>query len=115
MLGLSVLPAVLQFLGFIFLPESPRWLLQKGQNQEALQVLRWIRGDQNVEEEYDSIKANIEEEEKEVGAGKDKAGNCKLEVLFIAGFVLFLKRFCFDGQVALFFFACSATVQLAEL
>uniref|UniRef100_A0A8C8DI31 Solute carrier family 2 member 13b n=1 Tax=Oryzias sinensis TaxID=183150 RepID=A0A8C8DI31_9TELE len=69
MLGLSVLPAVLQFLGFIFLPESPRWLLQKGQNQEALHVLRWIRGDQNVEEEYDSIKANIEEEGKEVGAG----------------------------------------------
>ncbi|RVE71275.1 hypothetical protein OJAV_G00050200 [Oryzias javanicus] len=69
MLGLSVLPAVLQFLGFICLPESPRWLLQNGQNQEALQVLCRIRGDQNVEEEYDSIKASVEEEEREVRGG----------------------------------------------
>ncbi|XP_041852292.1 proton myo-inositol cotransporter-like isoform X2 [Melanotaenia boesemani] len=67
MLGLSVLPAVLQFFGFIFLPESPRWLLQKGQSQEARQVLSRIRENRNVDEEYDTIKASIEEEE--VGGG----------------------------------------------
>ncbi|MEQ2171381.1 hypothetical protein GOODEAATRI_010097 [Goodea atripinnis] len=69
MLGLSVLPAVLQFFGFIFLPESPRWLLQKGRNQEARQVLGRVRGNQNIEEEYDSIRASIEEEGKEAGSG----------------------------------------------
>ncbi|XP_029378561.1 proton myo-inositol cotransporter-like isoform X3 [Echeneis naucrates] len=69
MLGLSVLPAFLQFVGFIFLPESPRWLLQNGRSQEAYQVLGRIRGRQNVEEEYDAIRANIEEEEKEAGSG----------------------------------------------
>ncbi|KAM9854273.1 proton myo-inositol cotransporter-like isoform 2-T2 [Aulostomus maculatus] len=69
MLGLSVLPAALQFVGFFFLPESPRWLLQKGQSQQARQVLCRIRGGQDVDEEYDTIKASIEEEEKAAGGG----------------------------------------------
>lgn len=68
MLGLSVVPAVLQFLGFFFfLPESPRWLLQKGDSQKALEVLTQIRATENVNNEYDSIKCIIEEEEKEAG------------------------------------------------
>ncbi|XP_078138239.1 proton myo-inositol cotransporter-like isoform X6 [Centroberyx gerrardi] len=67
MLGLSVLPAVLQFLGFLFLPESPRWLIQRGLTQKARRVLSQIRGNQNIDEEFDSIKNSIEEEEKDCG------------------------------------------------
>ncbi|XP_068958995.1 proton myo-inositol cotransporter isoform X2 [Petaurus breviceps papuanus] len=68
MLGLSAIPAIIQFLGFLFLPESPRWLIQKGQTQKARRILSQIRGNQTIDEEYDSIKNNIEEEEKEVGS-----------------------------------------------
>ncbi|NXP17689.1 MYCT protein, partial [Scytalopus superciliaris] len=68
MLGLSAVPAVIQFLGFLFLPESPRWLIQKGQTQRARRILSQMRGNQAIDEEYDSIKNNIEEEEKEAGA-----------------------------------------------
>uniref|UniRef100_A0A8D3B748 Proton myo-inositol cotransporter n=1 Tax=Scophthalmus maximus TaxID=52904 RepID=A0A8D3B748_SCOMX len=67
MLGLSVLPAMLQFVGFLFLPESPRWLIQRGLTQKARRVLSQIRGNQNIDEEYDSIKNSIEEEEKDSG------------------------------------------------
>ncbi|XP_051976251.1 proton myo-inositol cotransporter [Xyrauchen texanus] len=67
MLGLSVVPALLQFLGFLFLPESPRWLIQKGLTQKARRVLSQIRGNQNIDEEYDTIKSSIEEEEKDSG------------------------------------------------
>ncbi|KTF81977.1 hypothetical protein cypCar_00039081, partial [Cyprinus carpio] len=69
MLGLSVVPALLQFLGFLFLPESPRWLIQKGLTQKARRVLSQIRGNQNIDEEYDTIKSSIEEEEKDCGGG----------------------------------------------
>lgn len=78
MLGLSIVPAVLQFLGFFFfLPESPRWLLQKGDSQQAREVLMKIRATESVDEEYDCIKGIIEEEEKEAG-GKQ---HIKIQVL----------------------------------
>ena len=70
MLGLSVVPAVLQFMGFLFLPESPRWLIQRGLTQKARRVLSQIRGNQNIDEEYDTIKNSIEEEEKDCGGGE---------------------------------------------
>lgn len=76
MLGLSVLPAMLQFLGFLFLPESPRWLIQRGLTQKARRVLSQIRGNQNIDEEYDSIKNSIEEEEKDGGGGKGRSFFC---------------------------------------
>lgn len=69
MLGLSVIPAVVQFFGFLFLPESPRWLLQKGFPQRSHQVLSKIRGTTQVDEEYNAIKSSIEEESQYGGEG----------------------------------------------
>ncbi|GAB1299750.1 Proton myo-inositol cotransporter [Apodemus speciosus] len=70
MLGLAAIPAVIQFLGFLFLPESPRWLVQKGQTQKARRILSQMRGNQTIDEEYDSIRNSIEEEEKEASADR---------------------------------------------
>lgn len=70
MLGLSVVPAVLQFIGFIFLPESPRWLLQKGRTQDARRVLSQIREEQSIDEEFDTIRTSIEAEETEASGGE---------------------------------------------
>ncbi|KAF7717584.1 MFS-type Sugar/inositol transporter [Penicillium ucsense] len=42
--GVQMLPAVLLFIGMIFLPESPRWLARKDRWEECKQVLTLVHG-----------------------------------------------------------------------
>ncbi|KAL3527315.1 hypothetical protein ACH5RR_011971 [Cinchona calisaya] len=49
MLGVLSIPSVVYFaLAVFFLPESPRWLVSKGQMQEAKKVLQRLRGREDV-------------------------------------------------------------------
>ncbi|HWI59419.1 MAG TPA: sugar porter family MFS transporter [Bacillota bacterium] len=62
MLGLAVVPAALLGLGMIFLPETPRWLLARGQLETARAVLRRIRPAALVEPEVREIQASLAQE-----------------------------------------------------
>lgn len=48
MLGVIAIPGVLFLFGLFVLPDSPRWLLMRGRRNEALAVLRQLRGDEAV-------------------------------------------------------------------
>lgn len=74
MLGLAMVPSLIMFFGFLSLPESPRWLAQKGRKEQAARVLRSLReSDQDADDELveilDSIPtdtdSNAEDDEKE--------------------------------------------------
>lgn len=58
MLALAGIPAVIQFGGFMFMPESPRWLIRHQREDEALEALKKIRGTKNgsVLREFDKIR-----------------------------------------------------------
>ncbi|KRK64651.1 sugar transport protein [Companilactobacillus tucceti DSM 20183] len=47
MLGFGMIPATALFIGMQFLPESPRWLVLKGRDEEALKILSTIRRDES--------------------------------------------------------------------
>lgn len=75
MLGLAAVPACIQFIGFLGMPESPRWLVSKKRYDEALKVLKSIRGeDFPVEEELKNIKESCVEQENELLVRR-QAGN----------------------------------------
>jgi SP family myo-inositol transporter-like MFS transporter 13 len=48
MLGFAGFPSLIQFVWFFFMPESPRWLMMKGREQEALCVLTQVYGDSQM-------------------------------------------------------------------
>jgi MFS transporter, SP family, solute carrier family 2 (myo-inositol transporter), member 13 len=62
MLGLAAIPAAIQFLGFLFMPESPRWLIENNYIEVATLVLQSIRGKEDVYAELEEIVAAIEAE-----------------------------------------------------
>lgn len=55
MFAVGFIPAVLLFVGMLFLPESPRWLVFRGKVNEALKVLSKIRPAPQVEKELQQI------------------------------------------------------------
>lgn len=70
MLGIAAVPAGIQFFGFLFMPESPRWLIQKKRYDEALLILKRIRGADDVTEEFDDIRRECEEAEEDMAKKK---------------------------------------------
>lgn len=59
MLGVQIVPALLYFTLLWFVPESPRWLLLKGKDEAALQVLRRVAGEQAAQENLQQIQRSL--------------------------------------------------------
>ena len=66
-LGIAALPALLFFAMLFSIPQSPRWLVARGRQRDARQVLQLI-GEQNVESELKAINDSIQAERGSQGA-----------------------------------------------
>jgi MFS family permease len=59
MLGAETVPALLYFVFLFFVPRSPRWLAQRGREDEALAVLNKVVTPEEAAESLRAIKAHI--------------------------------------------------------
>lgn len=73
---------------FSFMPESPYYLLMKGDEESARQSLRWFRRLDNVDEELATIKAAINRQMSESAAWKDLISIKSNRRALAAGFFL---------------------------
>jgi SP family arabinose:H+ symporter-like MFS transporter len=60
MLGLETLPAVIYFIALFFVPRSPRWLMMKGNTDEALSILKRANDEDAALVEFENIRQSLE-------------------------------------------------------
>jgi sugar porter (SP) family MFS transporter len=61
MLGLGALPGLALAIGMLFVPHTPRWLVQRGREDDARDVLERSRRHEDVDDELDEIKDVVEQ------------------------------------------------------
>ncbi len=62
MLGIEAIPALLYFLFLFFVPDSPRWLIQKDFNDKAFNVMKKVGGSDYAHHEMNEITESVSKE-----------------------------------------------------
>ncbi|XP_048508819.1 facilitated trehalose transporter Tret1-like [Athalia rosae] len=69
--GMGILLPVVFGLVFVWMPESPYYLIMKNEPERATKALQWLRGTEDVKSEIDKIKASIEYDLRNAANAKD--------------------------------------------
>jgi len=104
MLGVEAVPAILYFLLLFFVPRSPRWLIQKGQDAEAQGVLVKIHGKEQSVIEQNEINESLKNEINKEKARWSDVFSKRMKLVLIIGFgIAFFQQI--TGINAIFYYA----------
>lgn len=95
MLGLAAIPAFVQFLGFLVLPETPRYLMSKGRKEEAWDSLIKVRGTMDVSAEFSHVEDEVERDRYEdTNVWDDLRSPAVIRALVLGCFLQALAQLC---------------------
>lgn len=92
MFYVGVFPAIILFVGMIFMPETPRWLLSKGRKKEGEEVLASVEKSEEFETSLNNINKEIEKD-KSAAKFKDIFDKTWRIPVFIAIGIMFVQQF----------------------
>jgi len=94
MFGVETVPAVLFFLLMFFVPESPRWLVKYGKDEEAEAILSRIGGVQYGKAEVADIRDTLASEEVSHVRFKDLLEPRLTKIIALGVFLAVLQQWC---------------------
>ena len=104
MLGVGVIPSALYFLLLFFVPRSPRWLMQRGLDEEALKVLIRVNGEEQANIVFNEIRVSLENDSKTEAARFKDVFSRRMKIVMIIGLgIAFFQQI--TGINAIFYYA----------
>ena len=88
MLGAAMVPSLILLFGMLFMPETPRFLVREGEEEEAREVLDEVREGERPEQEVSEIR-DVDEKEGEGGLRELKAGWLRPALIVAIGLAVF--------------------------
>lgn len=92
MFYVGIIPAVILLVGVIFLPETPRWLMSKGREDESRKVLEKIEQPELIQASIDSMKEELAKDS-EQASWKEIFKPWMRNALIIAIGIMFFQQF----------------------
>jgi len=92
MFYVGVFPAIILFIGMLFLPETPRFLIGKGKEKEGKKVLEKVEDPALVEEAFAKIKEEIAVDQESVGFRELFSKTWRTPLLIAVG-IMFVQQF----------------------
>ena len=105
MVGVEIIPAVLYFVAVLFIPESPRWLIMHGKDEQAIKVLTRVADEEYATKEFTEIKKTVLNEKKiSIATQAKELFTKKMKLILIIGFGLGILQ-QFSGINAILYYA----------
>lgn len=77
-LGIQIVPGIVLMIGAFFLPYSPRWLMNQGRDDEALEVLAMLHADNDKNDPY--VQSEFEEMKEQIHFERNHAAKSYAEL-----------------------------------
>lgn len=92
MFYVGIIPAMILLIGVFFLPETPRWLMSKGREDDSRKVLEKIESPELVETAISQMKQDLELDKQQAG-WKELGKPWMRNALIIAMGIMFFQQF----------------------
>jgi len=102
MFGAEAIPAFLFFAMMFFMPESPRWLVKNGKDEDARSILGSVVGDEYAEFELRDIRETVQEEIGQVNFS-DLLEPRVLKIISVGVVLAVIQQWC--GSNVIFYYA----------
>jgi MFS family permease len=104
MLGVGLVPALLYFIFLFFVPRSPRWLMTKGKDDEAMKVLVKVNGKDLAETEFKEIRESLNRDVNSEKSSFKEVFSKRMKTVLIIGLgIAFFQQI--TGINAIFYYA----------
>jgi sugar porter (SP) family MFS transporter len=90
---IGVIPAIILLIGMYFMPETPRWLMNKGREQESLKILRRIESPETIEVLIETMMLEVKKSKDEKSGWGELLHPWLRNALIIGIGIMFFQQF----------------------